>query len=280
MKTAAKAAENAAPRGMDEATIQSFLRELIDNPRHMSMPPTSAHWRSALEKHAKIKDASHPARPAPIGVGDRTWMTRPLSKWNIPAKCLFPFGGTLMPDAPWATDFPSVALFAVKEAVIPYAVGMDIACRMKMTVLDLPVTTLDREREFLFGPLKKKPNSASGRLSKTAGTSGHGRRLAFLPTPVHHRDKAWAQRGTSCSWQSFRGIWSPRMAAGMIWACPTGRYLALLVTAAQSRRRGPSRHLLQQIAMNQHPELPGISCSNRGLNSKAPKVGNIGRPWN
>ena len=29
---------------------------------------------------------------------------------------------------------------ATNEAVIPYAVGVDIACRMKMTVLDVPVS--------------------------------------------------------------------------------------------------------------------------------------------
>jgi len=29
-------------------------------------------------------------------------------------------------------------VLATKDCVIPYAVGVDIACRMKMTVLDLP----------------------------------------------------------------------------------------------------------------------------------------------
>ena len=38
-----------------------------------------------------------------------------------------------------ATACRSAACWRRENAVIPYAVGVDIACRMKMTVLDLPV---------------------------------------------------------------------------------------------------------------------------------------------
>jgi tRNA-splicing ligase RtcB len=41
--------------------------------------------------------------------------------------------------APSATACPSAACWPPAAAVIPYAVGVDIACRMKLTVLDMPV---------------------------------------------------------------------------------------------------------------------------------------------
>src|SRR5262247_3150498 len=55
----------------------------------------------------------------------------------------------LMPDAHVGYGLPIGGVLATRDAVIPYAVGVDIACRMKMTVLDLPVTSLDRKVEGL-----------------------------------------------------------------------------------------------------------------------------------
>src|SRR5262245_33206310 len=40
----------------------------------------------------------------------------------------------LMPDAHVGYGLPIGGVLAAREAVIPYAVGVDIACRMKMTV--------------------------------------------------------------------------------------------------------------------------------------------------
>src|ERR1019366_8913544 len=55
--------------------------------------------------------------------------------------CLLPVSvaGALMPDAHVGYGLPIGGVLATENAVIPYAVGVDIACRMKMTVLDLPV---------------------------------------------------------------------------------------------------------------------------------------------
>ena len=49
----------------------------------------------------------------------------------------------LMPDAHQGYGLPIGGVLATENAVIPYAVGVDIACRMKMTVTDLPVDKLD-----------------------------------------------------------------------------------------------------------------------------------------
>src|ERR1043165_1301576 len=52
--------------------------------------------------------------------------------------------GALMPDAHVGYGLPIGGVLATEEAVIPYAVGVDIACRMKLTVFDIP--RRDRER--------------------------------------------------------------------------------------------------------------------------------------
>ena len=48
----------------------------------------------------------------------------------------------LMPDAHSGYGLPIGGVLGCENAVIPYGVGVDIACRMKLTVTDLPVDTL------------------------------------------------------------------------------------------------------------------------------------------
>ena len=65
--------------------------------------------------------------------------------------CLLPVAvaGALMPDAHVGYGLPIGGVLATENTVIPYAVGVDIACRMKMTVLDVPVRELERHPERL-----------------------------------------------------------------------------------------------------------------------------------
>lgn len=56
-------------------------------------------------------------------------------------------GAALMPDAHVGYGLPIGGVLAVEGAVIPYAVGVDIACRMKLTVLDTPVESLNKNFE-------------------------------------------------------------------------------------------------------------------------------------
>jgi tRNA-splicing ligase RtcB len=53
--------------------------------------------------------------------------------------------GALMPDAHYGYGLPIGGVLAVKNAVIPYAVGLDIACRMSLTVLDMDMKKLNNK---------------------------------------------------------------------------------------------------------------------------------------
>ena len=65
--------------------------------------------------------------------------------------CLLPVSvaGALMPDAHVGYGLPIGGVLATDNAVIPYAVGVDIACRMKMTVLDIPLRDLEQKQDRL-----------------------------------------------------------------------------------------------------------------------------------
>ena len=57
--------------------------------------------------------------------------------------------GALMPDAHQGYGLPIGGVLATKNAVIPYGVGVDIGCRMCMTLYDIPSSYIDEERTAL-----------------------------------------------------------------------------------------------------------------------------------
>src|SRR6187397_3140928 len=65
------------------------------------------------------------------------------------AKLPISVAGALMPDAHSGYGLPIGGVLATNNAVIPYGVGVDIGCRMCMTLYDIPVETLDTKREDL-----------------------------------------------------------------------------------------------------------------------------------
>jgi len=56
-------------------------------------------------------------------------------------------GAALMADAHIGYGLPIGGVLALENAVVPYAVGVDIACRMKMSVIDTPVDSLSKNFE-------------------------------------------------------------------------------------------------------------------------------------
>jgi tRNA-splicing ligase RtcB len=164
--------------------------------------------------------------------------------------------GALMPDAHVGYGLPIGGVLATREAVIPYAVGVDIACRMKMTVLDLPASALVDEQARLTKALQRETRFG-------IGASFQSRRqhdvmdADWQVTNVTSRmkDRAWAQLGTSGSgnhFVEFGQLSVSEEAAGL----PPGQYLALL---SHSGSRGTGAQIAQhysRLARERHPELP------------------------
>ena len=112
--------------------------------------------------------------------------------------------GALMPDAHVGYGLPIGGVLATHNAVIPYAVGVDIACRMKMTVLDLPVSALADDQTRLKNAIERETRFGVGAEFKTRHRHDV-MDLDWRVTPVTARlkDKAWSQLGTSGSGNHF-----------------------------------------------------------------------------
>lgn len=164
--------------------------------------------------------------------------------------------GALMPDAHVGYGLPIGGVLATHDAVIPYAVGVDIACRVKMTVLDLPVQTLWDDQARLRQAIEGETRFGVGATFTTRrrhDVMDADWRVTAITARL--KDRAWAQLGTSGSGNHFVefGVLTVLdRAVGL----PEGEHLALL---SHSGSRGAGAQIAQHystVARKAHPELP------------------------
>ena len=138
--------------------------------------------------------------------------------------------GALMPDAHVGYGLPIGGVLATDNAVIPYAVGVDIACRMKLTVLDMPLSTLQHDRGT---DRLRKAITAETRFGVGASFKKRrhhpvlDRNWSVSPVTRKARDKAWSQLGTSGSGNHFVEFGELTLHEPLK-GLDTGAYLALL----------------------------------------------------
>jgi tRNA-splicing ligase RtcB len=179
-----------------------------------------------------------------------------LQQMNNACRLPVAVAGALMPDAHQGYGLPIGGVLATAGAVIPYAVGVDIACRMKMTVLDLPVSALMTAQHELTRAIEKETRFGVG--AEFSDRRDHPVMDAdWAVTVVTRRlkNKAWGQLGTSGSGNHFVEFGTLRVFE-TVGGLPPGEYLALL---SHSGSRGSGATVAQhysKVARDLHPELP------------------------
>ena len=68
--------------------------------------------------------------------GNKFIETLAKQQMNVAMRLPVAIAGALMPDAHAGYGLPIGGVFATENAVIPYAVGLDIGCRMSLTLFD------------------------------------------------------------------------------------------------------------------------------------------------
>ncbi|MFD1166884.1 RtcB family protein [Sphingobacterium daejeonense] len=120
---------------------------------------------------------------------------------NTAMKLPITVAGALMPDAHQGYGLPIGGVLAANNAVIPYGVGVDIGCRMALSIFDLPATYLESHHDDLKKILMKTTRFGAGN-----GFLKHERldhevleNELFNENPFiqNLKDKAWTQLGSS-----------------------------------------------------------------------------------
>ncbi len=199
------------------------------------------------------------ARPRTEPAPWRSWTgpdVEPTAVQQMVNACMIPVAvqGALMPDAHQGYGLPIGGVLATDNAVVPFAVGVDIACRMKLSVLDVPGFGAFRDR--LLSALETETRFGVGAEFKTPREHPvMDEDWRVTPVTAGQKDKAWRQLGTSGSGNHFAEFGDLDLDAPL-GDVPAGRYVALL-THSGSRGAGATvaAHF-SKLAEQMHPELP------------------------
>lgn len=106
--------------------------------------------------------------------------------------------GALMPDAHQGYGLPIGGVLATKNSVIPYGVGVDIGCRMCLSIYDMPVNRLGEDKEQLVKMLNNNTRFGNATFKKTMDHKIFERdEFREIEVAKNLRDRAWRQIGSS-----------------------------------------------------------------------------------
>lgn len=239
-------------KGCDPASLRERVAAIVANPAAYLKDSMAGEFAKALVRS--------PRQMVPAKAPWKQWGNNlePEAVNQMARACQLPIAvaGALMPDAHVGYGLPIGGVLATEDAVIPYAVGVDIACRMKLTVVDLPVRELDRRRERLVRAIEEETRFGIGAAFATPREHDvMDDDWSGSPITRRNRDRARSQLGTSGSGNHFVefGTFIIREPLGSL---PAGEYVALL---SHSGSRGTGAAVCEhysRIAMERHPELP------------------------
>src|SRR5947199_8826258 len=238
--------------GGDKSRLEEEVKAVLANPATFTEDPLRGDFAKALLA-APPPPRSEPVKYRQWGEGLELDAVMQMEK-----ACLLPVSvaGALMPDAHVGYGLPIGGVLATESAVIPYAVAVDIACRMKMTVLDIPVRDLERKQERLTRAIEAETRFGVGANFK------HRREHEVMDADwsvsgvtKRNKDRAWSQLGTSGSGNHFVefGLFT---AHSKINDLEAGTYVALL---SHSGSRGTGAAVCDhysKIAFSQFKDLP------------------------
>lgn len=182
----------------------------------------------------------------------------PESIQQIQNACSLPVSvsGALMPDAHVGYGLPIGGVLATDNAVIPYAVGVDIACRVKISVLDLPPNTIEKNPDKLKRAIEQETRFGVGATFKPRRNHPvMDLNWNISPVTKENKDKAWDQLGTSGSGNHFVEFGILEIETDEL-PIPRGKYLALLTHSGSRRTGALVCEYYSKIARQKHPELP------------------------
>ncbi len=232
--------------GYSKKDAKRMLRVIIRNP--IAFIQDNLWGELAKKLHAGNRENKLPIHHEYSGEIGRTTRA-PYKIWGtdidlesiqqIHNACSLPISvrGALMPDAHVGYGLPIGGVLATNNAVIPFAVGVDIACRVKMSVFDLSPMIIEENPSKLRKSIEQETRFGVG-STFTPRRYHPVMDLNWNISPVtkENKDKAWDQLGTSGSGNHFVEFGILEIFTDEL-PVPQGFYLALL-THSGSRGTG------------------------------------------
>lgn len=245
-----------AIKRMPRAEVDDTLRQVLADPESQASDPLFGELASELIKERDRPYWIERDAPAPY----RTWgeglEKGAVDQMDAAVRLPVALQGALMPDAHQGYGLPIGGVLATDNVVIPYAVGVDIACRMKLSVFDIPAEQMGRLHDTLVNALRRETLFGAGAgFKRPPGHDVLDEDWSITPITKRVFDKARAQIGTSGSgnhFAEFGTIMLDRPDLGL----EPGKYLALLTHSGSRGAGAQVADHYSRLARDLHPELP------------------------
>ena len=207
--------------------------EAFDLPGHAFQPLAKALLALRVQKATTLRDEP---LPAPVW-GEQLIDARAVEQLHNAMRLPVTVAGALMPDAHVGYGIPIGGVVALEGAVAPFMVGVDIACRMMMSIYPVAPESLLEDESNRTG-LRKVLRTQTRFGIGAAFDKGERRQHEVLDDPAWQEtkllrglhDKAYAQLGTSGSGNHFVDVGALHVDeahAATLQVAP-GRYLAVM----------------------------------------------------
>jgi tRNA-splicing ligase RtcB (3'-phosphate/5'-hydroxy nucleic acid ligase) len=259
---AKSAAVQFAMQGLAREAILARLDAVRSNPGQFLADPLLADLaRECIRLAPKVKDASNEMRAAPLPYpiwGREAIDDGSLAQMDNAMRLPVSVAGALMPDAHVGYGLPIGGVLATDNAVIPYAVGVDIACRMRLSVFEVSPYLLGQKKGLFEDALWEQTSFGMGAEWKGKQRAEH----AVLDDPAWDatrllkglKDNAARQLGTSgtgnhfVEWGAFT-LYEPTL------GLQPGSYLALLSHSGSRSVGYKIADRYSKLAIDTHPDL-------------------------
>jgi tRNA-splicing ligase RtcB len=249
-------------QGLERDPILARLDAVRSVPSQFLADPLMADLaRECIRMAPKPQAASAALRGAPLPYpvwGRENIDSTSLAQMDNAMRLPVSLAGALMPDAHVGYGLPIGGVLATDNAVIPYAVGVDIACRMRLSLYEVSPHLLGQKKTMFEEALWEQTAFGMGAQWKGSQRPEH----AVLDDPAWEatrllkrlQDNAARQLGTSGTGNHFVEWGSFRLNEPLLGLQP-GDYLALL---SHSGSRGVGFQIADyysKLAMEKQPDL-------------------------
>ncbi|HEY0655443.1 MAG TPA: RtcB family protein [Chryseosolibacter sp.] len=176
----------------------ALLKQILDNPSSFLNDGMLAPLATALLKPADETIALNVDGKSYQIYGAEAIEQGALQQMETAMRLPVTVAGALMPDAHQGYGLPIGGVLATQNAVIPYGVGVDIGCRMCMTIYDLPTNQLEGRREDFKKMLLNNTKFGQDTFKKPKDHEIFERKeFSELGIVREMKDRAWQQIGSS-----------------------------------------------------------------------------------
>ncbi|MBN1963019.1 MAG: RtcB family protein [Anaerolineae bacterium] len=196
------------------------------------------------------------SQQAPFRVWGRDQIDTPtLRQLELAVRLPISLRGALMPDAHVGYGLPIGGVLATDNAVIPYAVGVDIACRVRMTIFNTSPFVIEQKREKLRRVIED--NTCFGQGAAWDRPQQHevmdDPEWDTHPFARQKKDLAWKQLGSSGAGNHFVEF-GELVVQEQFGRVPPGNYLALLSHSGSRRFGFDTANHYTQVAKSLHAD--------------------------